>query len=51
VGRWVEQQKKLAGEKDLYILIQMPRSPDTGRPTKTDLENYDRWFQNVPHGY
>jgi len=29
-------QKKLAGEKDLYVLIQMPRSPDTGRPTRTD---------------
>jgi hypothetical protein len=51
VGRWVEHQKKLAGEKDLYILIQMPRSPDTGRPTRTDQENYARWFQNVPHGY
>lgn len=50
VGRWVEQQKKLAGEKELYILIQSPRSPDTvvGENNK---EDYERWFQNVPHGY
>ncbi len=51
LGQWVDYQKRLAGEKDLYILIQKPREPGTGRPTDADLKNYARWFQNVPHGF
>ncbi|HJZ54877.1 MAG TPA: hypothetical protein VKE74_07950 [Gemmataceae bacterium] len=51
IAQWIDLQKRLAGERELYVVIQTPREPGTGRPTETDLQNYARWLHNVPHGF
>jgi hypothetical protein len=53
VEGFLESQKRLAHEKELYLLILYPRRAEgfPGFPLQEQREQYDRWFQEVAHGY
>ena len=53
VAVFLRSQQKLAGNKELYLLILYPRVARgvTAYPLKSQREMYDRWFEGVPHGY
>jgi hypothetical protein len=53
VEGFLESQKRLAHEKELYLLILYPRRMEgfPGFPLQEQREQYDRWFQDVAHGY
>ena len=53
VGAFLETQKRLARGKELYLLILYPRRADgfPGFPLQEQRDQYDRWFQDVAHGY
>ena len=53
VAAFLETQKRLARGKELYLLILYPRKADgfPGFPLQEQREEYDRWFQDVAHGY
>jgi hypothetical protein len=53
VGAFLETQRRLAHGKELYLLILYPRRADgfPGFPLQEQREEYDRWFQDVAHGY
>lgn len=50
VAGFMRDQQKLAGNKELYLLILYPRSP-SGFPLESQLKTYERWFDGVPHTY
>src|SRR5262245_21862915 len=41
----------LASSRELYYLILYPRDPNSPYPTRGQREQFERWFQNVAHGY
>jgi hypothetical protein len=53
VENFLEMQKRLAQGKELYLLILYPRRAEgfPGFPLQEQREEYDRWFQDVAHGY
>ena len=48
--RLVNRQKFVAGGKDVFFLLLYPREL-TGYPLREQVEMYNRWFQDVPHGF
>ena len=48
--RLIDQQKRVAGGKDVFFLILYPRQP-SGFPTQPQVDTYRRWFQAVPFGF
>lgn len=53
VRDFVRQMKQETVGRELYLLILYPR-PEAGIPAyplQAQREEYDRWFQGVPHGY
>ena len=48
--RVIDQQKRLARGKEVFILMLYPRKL-TGFPTQPQIDTYRRWFQDVPHGF
>ena len=50
---FLESQKRLARGKELYLLVLYPRRLEgfPGFPLQEQREEYDRWFQDVAHGY
>jgi hypothetical protein len=48
--RLIDQQKRLARGKELFILMLYPRKL-TGYPTQPQIDTYRRWFQDVSHGF
>jgi hypothetical protein len=53
VERFLETQRNLAQGKELYLLILYPRKAEgfPGFPLQEQRQEYDRWFQDVAHGY
>jgi hypothetical protein len=53
VAEFVRKQREQAAEKDLYFLILIPRvgSSLPRYPLQTQMEQYDRWFEGIPHSY
>lgn len=48
--RLIDQQKRVAGGKEVFFLILYPRRP-SGFPTQPQVDAYRRWFQSVPSGF
>jgi hypothetical protein len=46
----IEQQRALAGDRDLYFLFQAPRKKSRF-PIGSQRKMYETWFRGVPHGY
>lgn len=53
VEAFLKTQERLAQEKELYLLILYPRRAEgfPGFPLQEQRAAYDRWFQDVAHGY
>ncbi|MGL4419265.1 MAG: hypothetical protein ACRCZF_01250 [Gemmataceae bacterium] len=48
--RIILRQKSIAGARDVFILILFPREL-TGFPLRKQVDEYRRWFQDVPVGF
>lgn len=48
--RLINRQKYLAGGKDVFFLLLYPREL-TGFPLRDQVDRYNRWFEDVPHGF
>jgi hypothetical protein len=46
-----EDNQSLDKSRELYYLILYPRDPNSPYPTRGQRETFDKWFQNVAHGY
>jgi hypothetical protein len=53
VARFLAEQKRTAGDRDLYLLILYPRRASglPGYPTKGQIKEYEAWFKDVAHSY
>lgn len=53
VGEFLDNQKRQAGDKELYLLILYPRKESgfSGYPLEQQRQEYERWFKDVPHSY
>jgi hypothetical protein len=53
VQDFLAKQQRLAQGKELYLLILYPRRAEgfPGFPLQEQRKEYDRWFQDVAHGY
>jgi hypothetical protein len=47
----IESDHRKLGQKELYYLILYPRNRVSGYPTRSQREQYDRWFEGVALGY
>lgn len=52
-AQFLAEQKRLAGDRDLYLLILYPRRASglPGYPTKGQIKQYETWFKDVAHSY
>ncbi|OWK43850.1 hypothetical protein [Fimbriiglobus ruber] len=48
--RLIDQQRRVARGKDVFFLILYPRT-ESRFPDQRQIDNYRRWFQDVPHGF
>lgn len=54
VRAWLDGQKEQAAGKELYLLVLYPPVPAGAAPTapsEAQKEEFERWFQGVPHAY
>ena len=49
-SRLIRRDQQRAGGRDLYYLFLFP-SQDTGKPSRGQREDYNRWFSGVAHGF
>jgi hypothetical protein len=53
VAQFLADQRREAGDRDLYLLILYPRRASglPGYPTKGQIREYETWFKDVAHSY
>jgi hypothetical protein len=46
----IDRERRMAGGREVYFLFLFPREV-SGYPLQKQVDNYRRWFRDVPHGF
>jgi hypothetical protein len=46
----IDEERRKAGGREVFFLVLFPREP-SGYPLQRQIESYDKWFRDVPHGF